>query len=124
VLKLEISYYRVLISRRILGFFKGFFFEDYINSLRSFATRPDVQADRVRREGWGRERFVTDRPGPALPNFDLTETRSRPPAQTSIASSCIGNYLLYNAGFPICFFGALIPFYVYVFVAAKKSASV
>ncbi len=85
---------------------------------------PGVQADRARRGGWGRERFVTDRPGPALPDFDLTKTRSRLPAQTSIASSCIGNYIFYNAGFPICFSGALIPFYVCVFVAAKKSANV
>jgi hypothetical protein len=38
--------------------------------------------------------------------------------------SCIGNSLLYNAGFPICFSGALIPFSVYVFAVAKKNASV
>jgi hypothetical protein len=33
---------------------------------------PDVQADRARHGGWGRERSITDRPGSALPDFDLT----------------------------------------------------
>jgi len=33
-------------------------------------TRPSVQADRARRGGWGRERSITDKPGPALLNFD------------------------------------------------------
>jgi hypothetical protein len=28
------------------------------NALRLFVTRPDVEADRARRGGWGRERFV------------------------------------------------------------------
>jgi hypothetical protein len=80
-------------------------------------TRPGVQADQARRGGWGRERSVTDRPGPTLPDFDLIETRSHLPAQTLIVSSCIGNY-------PICLSGALIPFCVCVFAATKKSASV
>ncbi len=42
-----------------------------INSLRLFVIGPDVQADQARRGGWGRERSVIDRPGPALPDFDL-----------------------------------------------------
>jgi hypothetical protein len=33
---------------------------------------PDVRADWARRGGWGRERSVIDRPGLALPDFDLT----------------------------------------------------
>ncbi len=96
----------------------------YINSLRLYVTGPGVQADRARRGEWGKERSVIHKPGSALPDFDLTKTRSHLPAQTSIVSSCIGNYLLYNVGFPICFFGALIPFYVCVFAATKKNASV
>jgi hypothetical protein len=80
--------------------------------------------DEARRGGWGRERSITDRPGSTFPDFGLTEMRSRLPAQTLIVSSCTGNYLFYNAGFPICFSGALIPFCVCVFVATKKSASV
>jgi len=42
------------------------------NAPRLSVTGPDVQADRTRRGGWGRERSVTDRPDPALSNFDLT----------------------------------------------------
>ncbi len=33
-------------------------------------TELGVQADRARRGGWGRERSIIDRPGPALPDFD------------------------------------------------------
>jgi hypothetical protein len=33
-------------------------------------TGPGIQANRARRGGWRRERSVTDRPGPALPDFD------------------------------------------------------
>jgi hypothetical protein len=42
------------------------------NAPRLSVTGPGVQADRARRGGWGRERYVTDKPGPALPDFDLT----------------------------------------------------
>jgi hypothetical protein len=42
----------------------------YINSLRLYVTGPGVQADRARRGEWGRERSITDKPGPALPDFD------------------------------------------------------
>jgi hypothetical protein len=36
----------------------------YINSLRPSMTGPGIQADRAWRGGWGKERSVTDRPGP------------------------------------------------------------
>jgi len=42
----------------------------YINLLRLSMTELGVQADRVRRGGCGRERSVTNRPGPALPDFN------------------------------------------------------
>jgi hypothetical protein len=42
------------------------------NAPRLSVMRPGIQVDRARREGWGRERSVTDRPGPALPDFNLT----------------------------------------------------
>jgi hypothetical protein len=42
------------------------------NAPRLSVTGPGVQADRARRGGWGRERSITERPGPALPDFDLT----------------------------------------------------
>jgi len=34
------------------------------NAPRLLLTGPDVQADRARRGGWGRERSVIDKPGP------------------------------------------------------------
>jgi hypothetical protein len=40
------------------------------NAPRLFVTRSGVQADQVRRAEWGREMSVTNRPGPALSNFD------------------------------------------------------
>ncbi len=42
------------------------------NAPRLSVTGPGVQADRARWGGWGRERSVTDKPGLALPDFDLT----------------------------------------------------
>jgi hypothetical protein len=40
------------------------------NAPRLSVTGPGIQADRAWHGGWGRERSVTDRPGPALPDFD------------------------------------------------------
>jgi hypothetical protein len=40
------------------------------NAPRLSVMGPGVQADRAQRGGWGRERFVTDRLGPTLPDFD------------------------------------------------------
>jgi hypothetical protein len=40
------------------------------NAPRLSVMGPGVQADQARRGGWGRKRSITDRPGPALPDFD------------------------------------------------------
>jgi hypothetical protein len=64
------------------------------NAPRLSVTGLGVQADRAWRGGWGRERSVTDRLGPALPNFDLTRPdtpRFRPdPARHSRISTWPG----------------------------------